>query len=337
MSLNLEYKGYQYFDEHNLMLIDKDPFSYKDCGGRTVLAAITYDLPDELNYSIELLVRFEEDRYVLYRHPKHPEVSSRDHFSYIIIHRKLKADKIGKDLWLRYFIKDVPFMRGLYLWMHTLIGNKLAEYFYYLLYIPGAYIGNVGLYLWMHTLIGNKLAEYFYYLLYIPGAYIGNVWNKLIRRVGKCKPERSNEWWGEKYDDLANGVRLQRNLTRWQKFWLHGFKFKWRGKKQTIPFLIPTYSLHVKAWQIYVLPESRRKDKLKRILLKRVGKYNYLLRLLFGDKTVTQEEVENYRHMTNWRWGVNLDESCDRHVVFAEDIEYNALETDLLKKIYYET
>ena len=99
----------------------------------------------------------------------------------------------------------------------------------------------------------------------------------------------------------------------------------------------------MKAWQIYIFPESSKKDALKKILLKRVGKSNIMLRLLFGaNKTpnsgdnVTQEEIDNYPHMTGYRPGVYLDETCRRDIreMTPEEAEFNSYEVELIKKLY---
>jgi len=189
-----------------------------------------------------------------------------------------------------------------------------------------------GMNLWMRSITGNKLSEWMYYTIYIPGARLGNAWNRLIMRIGKAGPERTNEWWITRPGGGAtNGELLQRSLTRWQKFWLYGPRFKLFGKECHIEILVPAYPLHNKGWQLYVMPESKRKDKVKYILLKRVGLSNLLLRLLYGD-SITQEEVDNYPHMTGFRPGVYLDESCRRHIreLTPREAEFNTYEKDLI-------
>lgn len=104
--------------------------------------------------------------------------------------------------------------------------------------------------------------------------------------------------------------------------------------------IVPPYSLHNKAWQIYFLRDSWAKRVLKKILLRRVKKHdntNYLLRLLFGDY-VTKAEVESYKSLTGYRWGVFLDWSNDRDVkeIAPELVKYNAYDKDLLMRVYDE-
>ena len=318
--LNLKAKNsYHVFDEFGMLIIPGDELSWRDSVGRTVLAWIAYDRPEELKYALNDCI--SPGRYganhVLFRHPNYKELSSRDHWSYFLIYMKLW----GNGAWYNSFVKYIPFMRGLYLWMHALTGNKLAE--------------------WL------------YYLIYIPGAKLGNWWNGLIRLIGRAKSERSNEWWIAKAEPHGtNGLNLQHSLTEWQKFWLRGPRFKLFGKEYHIEFLIPAYSLHVKAWQIYVMPASRKKEKLKKILLKRCGKSNLMLRLLFGDvrkvrslgmagienpNGVTQEEINAYPNMTGYRPGVYLYETLRTiRELTPEEAEFNAYEKDLIKKLYDE-
>jgi len=173
-----------------------------------------------------------------------------------------------------------------------------------------------GLKLWVSALAGDEGAAESYYFFQIIGARLGNSWNKFWRGVGNIGKEYSNADW----DKLGNIIQL--NLSRRQKLFRK--------------FLIPTYPLHNKGWQLYALPEHPKKEELKKILLKRVinrgGYSNYLLRILFGDKTVTESEVTGYMHMTNYRWGTNLDETCRRDVKVLPQYQTraNGYEKDIL-------
>ena len=329
MPLNLDAKEtFHVFDKYGMLCIPSDDLSWKDSLGRTVLAWIAYERPIELliaigqcagitdnDYSREsrlitlidhrILLGYSPGKIKLKRHPAYDEKASRDHWSYFIIFSKLIGSNPEP---FREFIKRVPRMRGMNLWRKALAGNKRAEWWYYF---------------WQ-----------------IPGAYLGNAWNRLIMLIGGAGPERTNEWWIERPEGRAtNGELLQRSLTKWQKFWLHGLKYKWKGEKRTLEFLIPVYSLHNKAWQLYIMPKCIKKDALKKILLKRVGKSNIMLRLLFADSktqnsrdSVTQEEIDNYPHMTGYRPGVYLDETCRRHIreLTPQEAEFNAYEKDLV-------
>ena len=171
-----------------------------------------------------------------------------------------------------------------------------------------------GMTYWFRSLTGSKWYQCLYYSTYIPIELIGVIWNKFWRCIGGIKPERSHEDWED------NFMEIQTNISDWTD-WVRNNP------------LIPTYSLYNKGLQIMLLPECRAKRFLKWILRGRIGKYNYMLRMFFGDTTVTAEEVYNYRHRTGWRWGVNLDESCRRDVRIIRDrtlLEHNALETDML-------
>jgi hypothetical protein len=180
-----------------------------------------------------------------------------------------------------------------------------------------------GMNLWMKTLTGNKRAEWWYYFWQIPGAYLGNWWLKTCRRIGGIGNEWSNREWITYAQDGTVGQYVIWNRTPWQKLW-----------SKIINTTIPAYALHNKAWQIYVMPTSKRKEKLKRILLKRAGKSNLMLRLLFGDK-VTQEEIDNYPHMTGYRPGAYLNTTTRTiREMDAVESEYNTYEKQLIKWLY---
>ena len=276
MSLNLTNKtAYHQFDEFGMLIVPSDELSWRDSLGRTILAGLAYGFTTEIKRSINSCYLGGR----LYRHPGFNEESSRDHWSYFIMFRKLITKDATQFL---NFIDRVPRMRGLNLWMNALTGDKRAEWWYYTLAIPGAYIGN-----W---------------------------WLRKCRKWGRISLEMSNRLW------LSLGNFRLSNRTRWQKLWA------W-----IIFQSMPAYALHNKAWQIYVMPASRKKEKLKRILLSRIGISNIMLRLLLGD-TVTQEEIDAYPDMTGYRPGVYLDETCRRDIreLTDKEAEFNCYEKQLI-------
>jgi hypothetical protein len=296
MSLNLKTKtSHVIFDEWGMAVIKGDELSWRDSIGRTVLCWIAYGQPIEgIDKMISSLLFCYSHNC---RHPQYPEWElSRDHLSYLLVFRRL-------------------FFGGY---------SNLPVY-------------RRGMYLWSLALQNNKLAEFLYYTLAIPGAYIGNAWLRFCRKVGRIKPERDNNWWiamndGGPYPQFFPiairrtwGWRIQQNLWFWQKLWA------W-----IIFQTIPAYALHVKAWQVYVMPNSKKKEKLKRILLKRAANSNLILRMLFGDTTVSETDVSQYPNMTGYRPGVYLDESCRRDIreMDAVESEFNTYEVELIKWLY---
>jgi len=219
------------------------------------------------------------------------------------------------------------------------------HYSYWIIYrkLSGKYIPKFkrmrGMNLWMRSITGNKFSEWMYYTIYIPGAILGNVWNRLIMWIGKAGPERTNEWWIGYEDKIHNrGTNLQIHFTKWQKFWLYGPRFKLFGKEYHIEILVPAYPLHNKGWQLYVMRKIPKRDTLCKILLKRVEKSNILMRLLLGDTTVTEEEVNSYPPMSGYRPGVYFP-TCDRYIVKLTPklSAWNFYEKDLIIWLYEQT
>jgi len=133
--------------------------SWRDSVGRTVLAWIAYEGPDELEDALTKCVKYEapNKKFNLLRHPNYKEYASRDHWSYFLIWLKMTDMHYGP---LKMLMNYVPRMRGMNLWMKALTGNKRAEWLYYTLYIPGAYLGNAWLRIcrWVMN-FGNRLDE----------------------------------------------------------------------------------------------------------------------------------------------------------------------------------
>ena len=300
--INLEAKNtHVVFDEYGMAVVKGDSLSWRDSIGRTVLCWIAYDKPDKLANGLNDCFHWSQKGHKLYRHPDSEELSSRDHWSYFIIHKYLDDN----CHWFDNLIKYAPRMRGMNLWMKSLTGKK--------------------------GFLGIKSISW-YYFWNIPFAYIGNAWLWFSRKAGKIRPEReNNEWcWG----NTIQGNYVQRLATKRQKLW------GW-----IILNTIPAFSLHIKAWQIYVLPKTPKRDALCKILIKRVGKSNIMLRLLYevvganSAHQVTQEEIDAYPHMTNYRPGVYLDESCRRDIreMTVEEAEFNTYEKSLIQWLYENT
>ncbi len=370
MSLNLEAKdSYHVFDEFGMLIIPSDELSWKDSLGRTVLAWIAYGKPEELKEAVNDC--FNDKTWRLYRHPEYTKPASRDHYSYLIILQKLTDSSYGFNT----TIDCLPRMRGMNLWMKSLAGIEVRLLPKWLSMILYVIIGGAGwislitlsleayearLWIWMSSFItffvgtiglinlyvkAFNNAEFLYYLIYTPGALIGNIWLRICRCVGRIGPEKDNEWWIDRFSEyispnVTNGNIMLHERTKWQKLW-----------GRVISISIPAYALHNKAWQIYVMPDSKRKERLKRILLKRVGKSNIMLRLLFEPKViynaeylkgsyklVTQQEVGNYPHMAGYRSGAYLN-TTKRTIreLTEEEAKWNTYEKDLIKKLYNET
>jgi len=170
---------------------------------------------------------------------------------------------------------------------------------------------------WMKGIAGSRFYLWLFYRIEIFWMRLMSLWNRTIRKIGRFHLEFNQ--WDYKMVNIVGDLQitsLQRKLRKW---------------------LYPAYSLHILGWQLYVLKDCKSKRRLQRICLKMTGRYNYLVRLLFGDQTVTLDDVNNYQHMTSWRWGVNLDETNDRDTYIIPNLNLisdNALETDLLRKVW---
>ena len=84
------------------------------------------------------------------------------------------------------------------------------------------------------------------------------------------------------------------------------------------------------------MPDSKRKERLQKVLLRRVAKRNILVRLILGDNTVTQKEVDNFPNMTGFPSGVYLDVTCRRTIRKMTDIEaeFNTYEKSLIQLLW---
>ena len=126
--------SYYVFDYIGMLLVLMDSESWKDSLGRTILTWLAHNRDERLTQGIDacLFKQKNQKKYTLLRHPLRTEKSSRDHWSYFIIYKKLSSS--AEDF--KNFIKDVPRMRGMNYWMKAVAGSKFHEWLYYTLYIP---------------------------------------------------------------------------------------------------------------------------------------------------------------------------------------------------------
>ena len=184
MSLNVEIQTtYHYVDNDGMMIVKGDDRSWRDSIGRNVLCLFAYGRNSILEAGLENCLVVYNSNYVLHRHPTKRDDMSKDYWSYFIMYR----------YWLSTYTKDL----------------KAFDDF----------IDNVpritGLYNWMYALTGSKYDELGYYLIQIPGAWLGNIYNNIIRFISNIRDK--GELDETSWDLVGNDIQL--SLTPWQKAW----------------------------------------------------------------------------------------------------------------------
>jgi hypothetical protein len=276
-----------------------DVKSYLDSFGRTFLTWLAYGRPDELKSVLESY--WKEGK--LRRHPQAWDETSRDHYSYFIMFKRLTCT----DDEFKAFVNKIPPKRGLNFWKRALVPDTRYE------------------------------IEYYRYN--IPYARIGNVWLRFCRWIGKIRPELSNEEWIGIWDEFYAPCRVSKPIQitggSAEKYYRTARQKRWGN---VINKTTPAYVLHNKGWQLFFMPDNPKKDTLKRILLKRVGKSNLMLRLLFGDTTVSETEVSGYPYMTNYRSSVYLNTTNrDIREMTKNEASANTYEKELIIKLHTDT
>jgi hypothetical protein len=168
---------------------------------------------------------------------------------------------------------------------------------------------------WMHALIGKKTGRFNVLSLLLSTIYRG--WNKSIYAIaGFSEESHQDEYVFYREEELS--------------WW----KRKWRRA------LVPMYSIANTALQLSVSDDNWWIRKTRKNYLAITGGYNYFVRLLLRDDSVSLQDVLDYKSMSAWRMGVWLNETDDRGNVIIDDlalIEYNDLERDYLIKLFWMT
>ena len=150
-----------------------------------------------------------------------------------------------------------------------------------------------GMWLWTKALRSERWTVV-YHIFKIIGIPFKRLVNHIVRYEADINPERSQDEWD--LDLTRNRTTKQRLAPKW--------------------IAMPAYTLHSGSWQLHVLPDSWLRSIHQKLLLPLVGKHNYVIKLLLGQK-LTEEESKlalEYRSMTGSRWTTTLDELNDRHV-----------------------
>ena len=166
---------------------------------------------------------------------------------------------------------------------------------------------------WIHALNGSKIGLWGFY------AIETLIVKLLYRPIGKFVLKRFSEEVDQEEWIL---VRLQDQS---------------RFKRLLAKILLPQYAILQMGWQLYVLPDSWRKERLKRLYHPLIGKTNYATRLLFGMDVTVWEVLRYSESMMGGRWSGYLNELNDRNMrINPKQDDCNRLDVDFLKALYNE-
>lgn len=170
---------------------------------------------------------------------------------------------------------------------------------------------------WVRAVADIWWARPLYYMSYIPvmlGTYYWNEW--LYKKTGFERESHQKDF--KAYMDN----RQKSEFTQ-----------KWRKR------FYPMYAHHIACWQVFFLKKSFCKRWLQKIMLKICSPYNYVIRMVLGDNTVTKDDAYGYKSMTGSRWTTILQpELHDRGAYVMSDndirIKYNKQDEDYVRKLY---
>ena len=165
------------------------------------------------------------------------------------------------------------------------------------------------LWLWLRLISGKKIGLLWYPSILVAN-FIKNIWNKLISFLFNFSLKETPQ---------ENFVKGKKN---------------WKDK-----LLVPTFELKLRAFQLFVLPNSWFKRVIQKVCLWNTPSENILLKLMFGSKKVTQEQVDNYKSMCGDRWSDELNPERTRGGYLYIDtneefLKANVQDKDLLLKIW---
>ena len=277
-----------------------------------------------------------------------------------------KGDSIGRTFLAYFCYPDARFMDGIENcwerverkgWLRRLLFGK---YYYQGYRYPKPYKGEVGLsrdHL-TYTLLAFKYAGYSEEFLkdFVKhlrfrisdfSLFTIDLW-LWTRVIANIKPYAALyypiQWLSLSMSSLLNRYMYWRSgfgeESSQEDFVLIENGFKPKSMVRMASMFYPIYALHQQAWQIKLLPESKWKKRLQKVALSICPKHNYVIQLLLDSPNRPSEEyIKSYKMMTGFRWSGILNSWLnDRDMRIIEDrqlLEYNVLDVDYLKKLYY--
>lgn len=251
-------------------------------------------------------------------------------------------------------------------WKAKLFG----EYYYQLQRWPTEYEGMIGMSrdhlififaaLYMDNTSSEELNEYVSHLRPVVSTTIGMhmtpelwLWLKLIcgKKIGKIYyPWRLissilNMAWTKFMYFLANWPKDE--LT-WNEYYPRRDERLNKSSKDKIfsELIEPVYSKNLTSTKVALLPDNWWTKAIKKIELKTTTKYNYILRMLNGDKSVKKEDIEAYHSIMfywftdsfePWRTKRWMEEIPERWGYDLTNIQHiNQVDRDFALKIYDE-
>jgi len=171
------------------------------------------------------------------------------------------------------------------------------------------------LWFWVRAIYGSKLNTWLFYFTTNISMKVSRWWNKRISKMA-FEPEGSQDEWVL----IPNSVKpkIIINLAK---------------------LLYPTYALHIQAWQLYLMPDSKKKRKLQKICLDICPAHNYVIQMLLGaNKMVLRDNVFNYKSMRGGRWTGSLNPwiNCrDMNIITdPKRLTANVQDVDYVRKLY---
>lgn len=184
--------------------------------------------------------------------------------------------------------------------------------------ISRRFIMSPDFWLWTKAVQGKKMAEVLWYLFYVVTLPFTFLWNGLVNLILGYKEINQKNY---------SSAEVAAKHSKYNKF-----------QKMLDRSLYPAFASHHIGWYMECLPNSFLKRCVQKILMTQTEKGNYIERLLYGDKTVTQAEVDSYIPMTEYRWSSKLDgnDSASGTIPpvwdtdLVEKLKINQLDKDML-------
>ncbi len=174
------------------------------------------------------------------------------------------------------------------------------------------------LWVWLRGITGCKVCDYLNQVYMLFELSISVLLNRFIKSQIKPIEYTQDELEYRLKNIGEHKIRAKMLNTKWKRF-------LWK-----IEF--PGYALHLSMWMIYTSRNTFIKKWLQKILLYDADSRNLLCRLLCNIE-VSNEEIENYKPMEEWRWSQRMTDLTRTRIIPQDNIGLFNIDKDILKML----
>lgn len=174
----------------------------------------------------------------------------------------------------------------------------------------GSYM-NLQMWLWTKLITDKKIGQLFYPVALLQ-AVKNSLWNRMLNKLF------------EYYSNREFDIDVHNNLVIWHD-------------KKKASLYYPVYAIKLVATMLQYVPKNWFSKQIKKQLLKITPKKNFALKIMLGDKSVTEDDVMYFRPIDKPRWSQMINPMRNNttfRYLTEKEIAFNCVDKDYLMYLW---